>query len=65
MSRKNLPNPATCSEAASSLREEANGANVTPDTRSHYRDLAFVLAAFGDAPVPAPILDRWEWSRIG
>lgn len=65
MSRKNLPNPATCTEAARRFTEASNGGAVSYADRSRMRELALVIGAFGDAPVPAPIIERWDWSQIG
>ena len=60
-----VKNPATCSEAARRLREEAYQASTPFSQRSQLVEAAFILDAFGSIPVPQPILDRWEWSKIG
>lgn len=56
------PEPTTCAEAADRLASKYEG-HYDAHAR-HVRDIAFILKAFGETPVPKPILDRYEWSGI-
>jgi hypothetical protein len=58
-----LPLPKTCTEAADRIASQYSGMYTAS---AHVMlEVAFTLKAFGETPVPQPILDRWEWSRIG
>ncbi len=53
------PNPTTCSEAAARFREWAEYAKDAHSLEARGE----ILESFGDAPVPAAILQSWDFTR--
>lgn len=53
--------PKTCKEAADIFRRWAEKGSTSYSERPHYLELATVLDAFGDQPVPDVLLKKYDF----